>query len=1628
MDDSSQLDELISQMMGLFQAGHHEEARAVADRLAEAGRSTAGMHPGESAALLTMSADCLDGVGREDEAGERYAEALALCEGLDAASSPASSILMRLARFHGDRGRFREALPFCERAGDLLRHADFDEAFLHHLHYLALLNEQLGNAAAAGPLYEELVELATAALGEGDPRTIAFLCDRADFLGKAGELERAETMLQRALELQRSHPDDASGRGRSAVALGVIRLQQGRADEASKLFEEALDMLRRVLPETAPVVIATLTNLGVAQTALGDYGSAESTLLGARCRYAEMVGAEAPEAVEITASLGDLYRQQGNLESAEKALLDAVAVAAATRGEDHLETTKARLNLALVYVTMDLSAKALPLFERGLAAMRSLLPAGHLLIVTGISNLGAAQLNLGDYAAAFDTLSEARELALGALGEDHPVSALVLDNLGQVHRHRGEYRQGLALAQQALAARRRILGEGHPDFAGSLSNVAKLQLELGRYSEARPLLEQALEIELQTLGSQHPRYALDLNNLANVHHQQGDSEAARRLYVEALAIMRTAFGEDHHEVASTLNNLALLESEVGDPAAAIRLARESLATERRASGEDHPRYAQSLHNLAALLAVAGRMAEAEPLARRALAIWRRALGENHPTYSSVLTQHAEILQVLGRSWEAETVWRETLEVDRRALGERHPAYAIDLAGFAHVLRELGRLAEAEEMASHAVEILRETKGEDHVGFMDALSSLGGIYLQQAKFAAAREALSRALAAGQRVLGGDHWRVGREWENLGTLFLLTGSYDEARRHFETAREVMRKHVGDAHPQFAATLRHVAEVHRLRAEYSEAQTLLEEALQIEARALGESSPACAFGLLGLAALHEETGGRGTARRLNEQALELLRAAAGGDEHPLVATALNNLGVMALRQGNLTESEGFLVRSLELRRRLLGNHHPDVAQTLGNLSLLHHERRDRAAAESTARESVEILATVLPDGHPQLAGARNNLAQLHYLSGQLADAETLQESALSGWRGALGGEHPYVALALNNLGVLRAARGRLDAAVEVMQEGERVKDLLIGRFLPGAAENRAVAWLDDVRESAAGVLSLLVHRFLDSPAVVRFAFDLVLRRKALVFDVVAQRQTATGARGVPRALVLELEEQRRLLAEQSLAHPGVEDVEAHRRLLAALEARVDALEDALARKVPAVGFGRRLRGASHSQVAAMLKPGSALVEIVRFDRVDFAALEESYRRDFDAPRQPRYLAFVVAAGDPARVSAIDLGDAGRIDVGVEAFHAWLAGAADDVDPARDGTWLRVTVFDPLRRALRGCRQLFIAPDGELQRLAFETLPEPDGGRLVDHFQVSYLVCGRDLLRAEERRRPLRRRQGERLVAAAPDYDLEDRRRRGPPVDFPEGTAFRFRPLPGARREGIEVAAALGVAPLLGPHVLKGSLQALRSPEVLHIATHGFFKSSSPRPLRDQARGLPFDEPWRAGGLALFTAPPDNPLLRSGLALAGANTALRGGPLPARAGNGLLLAADVLGLDLRGCDLVVLSACETGLGDHRAGEGVYGLRRTFLLAGASTVLCSLWPVPDLETRRLMAAFYRQIRLGSSWADALRRAQRIIRTKSAHPYYWGAFVCFGDPHGRLARRRRPQRAGRRRLPRPQLR
>lgn len=543
----------------------------------------------------------------------------------------------------------------------------------------------------------------------------------------------------------------------------------------------------------------------------------------------------------------------------------------------------------------------------------------------------------------------------------------------------------------------------------------------------------------------------------------------------------------------------------------------------------------------------------------------------------------------------------------------------------------------------------------------------------------------------------------------------------------------------------------------------------------------------------------------------------------------------------------------------------------------------------------------------------------------------------------------------------------------------------------------------------------LSLIAQHFSADNQSVKKALEMALGRKTLAVDaMMALRQSLAVAKD-PRLKesYRDLNQLNVQLAEMKLAGPsaGQSTFDHMHDIMQRLQ-QAQALEERINAEILNLGLAKDLLAHRLDAILARLPPASAYVEIVKYDRYVFDAVEE---RGEERWQSPAYLAFVAHSEKREEVKLVLLGEASRIEAQIADFRSLVTSekeAGDDRaagsgsrQPGRKhlegnrlweaGQALRKAVFDPLSEHFQETRQVFLAADGELTRLPFEILPLEKGKYLIDDYQFVYLSSGRDLLPpADDTVHP-----SPPIVMADPDFNLTAGSSVQQEGSLPETSStlrsyysahLAFDPLPGTRAEGIEIAKLLKVEPFLEKQALENVLRARPSPYILHLATHGYFLPA--------ASGK--DE-WRDGN-RLMNAGIDT-LLRSGIVLAGANSWLQSKELPVAAGDGLLNAEDVAALDLSGTELVVLSACETGLGEVTIGEGVQGLRRSFMIAGAKSLVVSLWKVPDAQTQELMVLFYQKILAGMPRGEALRRAQLDIRAKYPHPLYWGAFICVGE-------------------------
>lgn len=786
--------------------------------------------------------------------------------------------------------------------------------------------------------------------------------------------------------------------------------------------------------------------------------------------------------------------------------------------------------------------------------------------------------------------------------------------------------------------------------------------------------------------------------------------------------------------------------------------------------------------------------------------------------------------------------------------------------------------------------------------------------------------------------------------------------------------------------AAALREAGRAADRSGDYVRAERALLRAGEIFERGLGAQHPQVGAVKSELCNVYEHMGDYARAEPLCEAAVDIAEQAYGPRD-VRVAVIVGNYALVSQRLGRFTQAELLYSRALDI----YGGAGPttrEIPNALHSLGSLYLQANDYARAEPLLLKSAKAAERILGEGDPETANAYNSLGVLYGDMGKLDQAEASLLRAIGILEKRLGADHPHLAPSYLNLGALYLRMGAIPRAIAAHARGADIEEKSLALVLAGGSEPQKRAFMATMRSGTDGIVSVHAVAAPNDATAMRLALLTILRRKGRVLDALAQGNAALRGRlgDADRAELDQLGSKRSALA--ALVLGSLSGSPEQRAQQASLEAEVQRLEASLGSR--SAEYRATTAPVTIESVAAAIPDGAALVEIAAYRPVDLKAVAKGF--------QPaRYRAYVLDhRGD---VRSVDLGAAAAIDGAVTTLRKALAAKSAGAEAAaRD---LDGRVMAPIRGLLGGVETVFLSPDGSLNLVPFAALVDESSHFLVERFAFDYVTSGRDLLRQSAHGAP---RSGA-LIVANPDFGP-------PPATRPAGGGLAgavFKPLPGTAGEARALGGLLaGSTVVTGGDATATALSTAHAPKILHVATHGFFLPDEPpepapkstaKPGADQ-RSFDLEERARI----------DNPLLRSGLVLAGANLHGSG----AAKDTGILTALEATGLDLFGTKLVVLSACETGLGDVQNGDGVYGLRRALVIAGAETQVMSLWKVDDAATRDLMIAYYKALEGGGERGAAMRSVQRAMlgSKATAHPFYWASFIVSGDPSsldGKLA-------------------
>lgn len=1032
-----------------------------------------------------------------------------------------------------------------------------------------------------------------------------------------------------------------------------------------------------------------------------------------------------------------------------------------------------------------------------------------------------------------------------------------------------------------------------------------------------------------------------LNQQGEELYGKGEYDKALEIFLKAKPVAEKEFGKSNASYATACDNLAFMHMMLGHYAEAEPLFLESKSIREKTPGKNTVEYATTCVNMADLYNAQGLYPKAEALYLEAMDIFKKVPGESSNEYALVINNLAGLYFTLGDYKKTEEFYLTARAIWIKTDGKESQNYATSCNNLGSLYQQLGDYHKAEALYIESKTIQEKVTGKNAPEYATACNNLGDLYREDQDHTRAEPLYLEALEIRKRVYGEAHPNYAQSLLNVGLLYVDLGQYNKAEHLLIKSRDVYLKAVGKDHPDYAGICNELAVLYRFLGNYTKAEKFYLEALDVNERALGKN-------------------------------------------HSNYAQTCNDLAGFYRTIGEYDKSESLYLESKKIRADIYGKETPTYGASCNNLGLLYYAKGDYAKAEPLYQEAFEIIKKKSSSDNPGYGKNRSNLAQLYSVSGKGDKAEPLFKEAKENYDRTIGKSHPDYSILLNNFGSFYSDQGQFEKAEPLFNEAKEIQLRQIGQNFQTLSEKEQQKYYLAINFYFANYANFIVKYYPQKNTVAGDLYNLRLITKGLIFNSAVKTRLKILASG--DTSLLHKYESLRTLRNFLAKSYSMSSAERTRKNIdpRQLEEQANAVEKDLVEAASKLGLGYKERAnVTWQNIKAKLKKKEAAVEIVRIP----------------LKKDTIYIAVVLKNGEGSIPEIITL-EHGKILEG-RSIHYYRNCIQNLVEDLRSYD----TFWKPIASKLQGVKKIYFSADGVYHQINLATLKNPGSKKyLSDEWNIQLVGSTRELAEAAKIPKAVKAE-----LFGYPDYkgdgkntllNSESNNNRGytPPTfsdELTEGFARFFDQetgvpaLPGTAIEVNSIEQMLKEHNIptdlyTGSMASEQQIKLLKNPKILHIATHGFFL-----PVTKKGKIVIEDQ---------------FPLLRSGLLLAGCEKSMRGNT-PSEGEDGILTAYEAMNLFLDETDLVVLSACETGLGDEQNGDVVYGLQQAFQEAGARTLLISLWRVDDKATQLLMTNFYKEYLRTGKAKESFDAAQKEVRSKYPQPYYWGAFVMVGLPN-----------------------
>ncbi len=948
-------------------------------------------------------------------------------------------------------------------------------------------------------------------------------------------------------------------------------------------------------------------------------------------------------------------------------------------------------------------------------------------------------------------------------------------------------------------------------------------------------------------------------------------------------------------------------------------------------------------------------------------------------------------------------------------------YAAGCNSLGRLYAQNSEYKKAELLLLEAKQIREKLLGKANVEYAATCSNLGYLYRLTAQYKEAEKFYLEAKDVREKVLTKNHPDYAQSCNSLGNLYNDMSQYNKAEFYYTEAKQIREKVLGKSHPDYAASCTNLGILYMNTGQYTKAEKIYLEAKQLLENTSGKEHPNYAATCLNLANLYNKTGQYQKAEPLYFEVKDI-REKAAGNEHPDYAMVCHNLGILYWNMGQYEKAEALYLEAKEIYKKIPVKGKANYAQTCNNLASLYEDMRKYEMAESLYLESRQILEGVWGKEHAEYGASCNNLANLYVKMKLYEKAKPLYLEALQIREKVLGKQNSDFAQSCNGLGSLYAYTGEYEKAISLLLEAKEIREKTLGKAHPDYIETCInLANLYFKLKEAEKANELYSEAYQSQSIALKKIFQFTseaeqqsyLKKIAnfqnyflsftsvypnsdanFMYDVsLSNRNTILSSSKQLRKVVYNLSDtisknkyNNWINLREQLAFWYSKPVAEQPDYIKDLEEQSNTLEKELTRISSAFQQEQQQGDVTWKTIQQNLKLDEAAIEFAKFHFYNGSRWTDS----------TYYIALLLTKqAEPKLIPLFENNQFTNYKT-VTAFYTRTKG----INIAYNLIW------KPIEKHLSGITKIYFAPAGLLYHISLQALPVNNTETLSDKYQLIQLNTTASIANQSENFINASDKiylyggiqydvDSVTLKKEAVAYSRNDENKSFFPNDLTRGGgSSEWQYLPNTEKEINEIKNLgrqknYSVTVSSGTAVTEESIKTLNgnvSPAVLHIATHGFFFPNPKEEKKESNFGTVFRQ-------------SDNPLFRSGLLFAGANYAWKGQPIKG-VEDGILTAYEISNLYLPNTKLVVLSACETGLGEIEGNEGVYGLQRAFKIAGVENLIMSLWKVPDKETSEFMQAFYKNIFDRQSIDDAFYKAQTTMKNKYHNePFKWAAWI-----------------------------